>query len=145
LQWLQVAGMCAISCCTLVQHTSYLAYVVMCFTPERQGNAVHDPIVYAIPKSYANSNVLVCRFIASAYDKPQYRLHFRSDAPIELKCLFYVPRFHSEKFGMGRVEPGVNLYSRKVLIEAKPADLLPGWLRCVASPLMVAVTTLCGY
>jgi TNF receptor-associated protein 1 len=86
-----------------------------------------------------------CRFIASAYDKPQYRLHFRSDAPIELKCLFYVPRFHSEKFGMGRVEPGVNLYSRKVLIEAKPADLLPGWLRCVASPLMVAVTTLCGY
>lgn len=69
------------------------------------------------------------RFIATAYDKPMYRLHFRADAPIELKCLFYVPRFHSEKFGMGRIEPGVNLYSRKVLIESKPADLLPGWLR----------------
>ena len=71
------------------------------------------------------------RFIANAYDKPIYRLHFRADAPIELKCLFYVPRFHAEKFGAGRIEPGVNLYSRKVLIEAKPADLLPGWLRCV--------------
>jgi HSP90 family molecular chaperone len=30
---------------------------------------------------------------------------------------------------MGRVELGVNLYSRKVLIESKPPDLLPGWLR----------------
>jgi len=71
------------------------------------------------------------RFIANTYDKPIFRLHFRADAPIELKCLFYVPRFHSEKFGMGRTEMGVNLYSRKVLIESKPADLLPEWLRCV--------------
>lgn len=46
-----------------------------------------------------------------------------------MKCLFYVPRFHSEKFGMGRTEMGVNLYSRKVLIESKPKDLLPEWLR----------------
>lgn len=55
------------------------------------------------------------RFIANAYDKPKYRLHFRTDAPIDLKCLFYVPTFHGEKFGQGRTELGVNLYSRKVL------------------------------
>ena len=77
------------------------------------------------------------RFIANTYDKPIFRLHFRADAPIELKCLFYVPRFHSEKFGMGRTEMGVNLYSRKVLIESKPADLLPEWLRCVILPLLL--------
>jgi HSP90 family molecular chaperone len=29
------------------------------------------------------------------------------------------------------MEPGVNLYSRKVLIESKPKDLLPEWLRFV--------------
>ena len=69
------------------------------------------------------------RFISGSYDKPMFRLHFRADAPIELKCLFYVPRFHSEKFGMGRTELGVNLYCRKVLIESKPPDLLPDWLR----------------
>ncbi|KAJ1432449.1 Hsp90 protein-domain-containing protein [Ochromonadaceae sp. CCMP2298] len=71
------------------------------------------------------------RFVANAYDKPKYRLHFRTDAPIDLKCLFYIPSLHNEKFGMGRTDPGVNLYSRKVLIEAKPADLLPSWLRFV--------------
>jgi len=71
------------------------------------------------------------RFLANAYDKPRMRLHFRTDAPIDLKCLFYIPALHSEKFGMGRTEPGVNLYSRKVLIESKPQDLLPEWLRFV--------------
>lgn len=69
------------------------------------------------------------RFIANAYDKPKFRLHFRTDAPIDLKCLFYIPTFHSEKFGAARTELGVNLYSRKVLIESKPKDLLPDWLR----------------
>lgn len=54
------------------------------------------------------------KFIANAYDAPKYTLHFRTDAPIDLKCLLYVPSFHSEKFGLGRIEPGVNLYSRKV-------------------------------
>ena len=71
------------------------------------------------------------KFIANAYDEPRYTLHFRTDAPIDLKCLFFIPFFHSEKFGSGRMEPGVNLYSRKVVIETKPKDLLPDWLRFV--------------
>lgn len=71
------------------------------------------------------------KFISNAYDEPKFTLHFRADAPIDLKCLFFVPSFHSEKYGMGRMELGVNLYSRKVLIESKPKDLLPDWLRFV--------------
>ena len=69
------------------------------------------------------------KFISNAFDEPLFKLHFQTDAPIDLKALFFFPRFHSEKFGMGRIEPGVNLYSRKVLIESKPKDLLPEWLR----------------
>lgn len=42
------------------------------------------------------------------------QLHFRTDAPIELKSLFFFPSYHTEKFGMARMEPGVSLYSRKV-------------------------------
>jgi len=71
------------------------------------------------------------KFLTSGYDKPKYTLHFRTDAPLDLKCLFYIPSFHTEKFGFGRMEPGVNLYSRKVLIESKPSDLLPDWLRFI--------------
>ena len=69
------------------------------------------------------------KFISNAFDKPQFTLHFRADAPINLNVLLFVPTFHTEKFGQGRMELGVNLYSRKVLIETKPKDLLPDWLR----------------
>ena len=71
------------------------------------------------------------KYVAGSYDKPKFTLHFRADAPIDLKCLLYIPSFHTEKFGMGRMEPGVNLYSRKILIENKPKDLLPEWLRFI--------------
>lgn len=46
------------------------------------------------------------KYIANAFDSPQFTLHFKADAPIDLKCLLYVPSFHSEKFGRGRLEPG---------------------------------------
>lgn len=69
------------------------------------------------------------KFVANAYDDPMYTLHFRSDAPIEIKSLFYVGQTHQEKYGMGRMEPGVSLYSRKVLIEPNSKALLPDWMR----------------
>jgi HSP90 family molecular chaperone len=69
------------------------------------------------------------RFCTNAYDDPKYIAHFKTDAPLDLKCLFFVPTFHSEKFGASRMAPGVDIYSKKVLIESKPKDLLPDWLR----------------
>jgi TNF receptor-associated protein 1 len=42
-----------------------------------------------------------------------------------------VPGNHAEKFGMERMAPGVSLYSRKVLIQAKSSALLPEWLRFI--------------
>jgi len=71
------------------------------------------------------------KFIANAYDDPLFTLHFRADAPLDVKSLFFFPSFHTEKFGMGRMEPGCSLYSRKVLIEHKSPDILPDWLRFV--------------
>lgn len=70
-------------------------------------------------------------FIARAYDTPTYRLHYATDSPINIRGLFYFPSQHMEKYGMGRLEPGVSLYSRKVLIQGKAKGLLPDWLRFV--------------
>jgi len=69
------------------------------------------------------------KYIANAFDKPKYVLHFKADAPLDLKALLFFPTLHTEKYGMGRMEPGVNLYSRKIVIENRPQDLLPTWLR----------------
>ena len=69
------------------------------------------------------------KFQAHAFDEPRLRLHFSADAPIAINALLFVPKENTEKFGLARSEPAVALYCRKVLIDARPKDLLPEWLR----------------
>ncbi len=69
------------------------------------------------------------KFQAHAHDEPRLRLHFSADAPLAINALLFVPKDNTEKFGMSRLEASVSLYCRKVLIDAKPKDLLPEWLR----------------
>lgn len=69
------------------------------------------------------------KFIANAYDEPLYKMHFSSDAPININTLLFVPKNNFEKFGFGRMEAGVNLYCKKVLIQEQAKDILPEWLR----------------
>ena len=69
------------------------------------------------------------KFIANAHDEPLFRLHFSSDAPLNINTLLFVPKENFEQFGFGRTEPGVNLYCKKVLIQEKSPFVLPEWLR----------------
>jgi len=69
------------------------------------------------------------KFQAHAFDEPRLRLHFSADAPLTINALLFVPKENAEKLGFSRTEPSVSLYCRKVLIDAKPKDLLPEWLR----------------
>ncbi|XP_055933802.1 heat shock protein 75 kDa, mitochondrial-like [Argiope bruennichi] len=71
------------------------------------------------------------RYIANSYDLPRYTLHYKTDSPINLRCLLYVPEGKPGLFEMSReLEVGVALYSQRVLIRSK-ADILPKWLRFV--------------
>ena len=69
------------------------------------------------------------KFQAHDSEKPRLRLHFSADAPLSINALLFVPKENTEKFGFARLEPSVALYCRKVLIDARPKDLLPEWLR----------------
>jgi len=69
------------------------------------------------------------KFIGNAIDEPLYRLHFTADAPLSIKTLLYVPKENFETLGMGRMQPGVNLYCQKVLIDQHSENILPEWLR----------------
>ena len=68
-------------------------------------------------------------FIAHDHDAPLFRLHFSADAPLAIQSLLYVPARNFESMGMGRVDSEVNLYCRKILIQAKAKGLFPDWLR----------------
>lgn len=69
------------------------------------------------------------KFIGNAVDDPQYRLHFSADAPLAINALVYAPKENYEIMGMGRMQPGVNLYCQKVLIDQHSENILPEWLR----------------
>jgi TNF receptor-associated protein 1 len=69
------------------------------------------------------------KFQAHDTEKPRLRLHFSADAPLSINALLFVPKDNTEKLGLARLEPAVALYCRKVLIDARPKDLLPEWLR----------------
>ncbi|MEO0510209.1 MAG: molecular chaperone HtpG [Verrucomicrobiota bacterium] len=71
------------------------------------------------------------KFQANAFDEPRFWLHFSADAPLEINALLFAPNENMEGFGFGRMEPGVSLYCRKVLIDSDPKNLLPEWLRFV--------------
>ena len=69
------------------------------------------------------------KFQSHAHDEPRLRLHFSADAPLSINALLFVPKENTEKLGFSRLEASVSLYCRKVMIDAKPKDLLPEWLR----------------
>ncbi len=69
------------------------------------------------------------KFIGNASDEPMFKLHFSADAPLAINALVYVPKENFEVLGMGRVQPGVNLYCQKVLIDQNSENILPEWLR----------------
>jgi molecular chaperone HtpG len=68
-------------------------------------------------------------FVGHDHDKPLFRLHFTADAPLAIQALLFVPQHNFETLGMGRMESEVNLYCRKVLIQARANGLFPEWLR----------------
>ena len=68
-------------------------------------------------------------FIGHDHEQPLFRLHFSADAPLAIQSLLFVPPRNFETLGMGRIDSEVNLYCRKVLIQAKAKGLFPEWLR----------------
>lgn len=71
------------------------------------------------------------KYIANAFDEPLARLHFSADAPLAVKALLFIPTDNIERLGFGRMDPGVNLYCQRVLIEQHSKNILPEWLRFV--------------
>ena len=69
------------------------------------------------------------KFIGNATDEPNYRLHFSADAPLMINALLFVPKENFEVLGFGKMDPGVNLYCQRILIDQHSKNILPEWLR----------------
>jgi len=69
------------------------------------------------------------QYVAHDHEDPLLRLHFSADAPLSIQSVLFIPQHNLESLGLGRTEPGVSLYCRKVLIDAHSKELFPEWLR----------------
>ncbi len=71
------------------------------------------------------------KLIGHDFEAPMYRLHFSADAPLAIRALLFVPKKNFEMPGGPGGEIQVHLYSRKILIDSEPKELLPAWMRFV--------------
>lgn len=71
------------------------------------------------------------KYQSKAFDEPMDWMHFQADAPLDIHTLLYIPGSNPEMPGFGRIDPGVALHCRKVLIDPEPKKLLPEWLRFI--------------
>lgn len=80
----------------------------------------------------AEQHIEFYRFISNSYDKPRFTLHYKTDAPLSIRSILYVPEGKPGLFELSRdSDVGVALYSRKILIKSKADNILPKWLRFV--------------
>lgn len=63
-------------------------------------------------------------------NEPLAHIHLSSEAPLDLHAILFVPGTR-ERGPFGPREPGLRLYSRKILIQERTTDLLPEYLRFV--------------
>ncbi|XP_026326821.1 heat shock protein 75 kDa, mitochondrial [Hyposmocoma kahamanoa] len=99
---------------------------------EEQINQI-KPLWLMEPKEVTNEqHIEFYKFISNAYDKPRFTLHYKTDAPLSIRAVLYVPEGKPGLFEMSRdSDVGVSLYSRKILIKSKADNILPKWMRFV--------------
>jgi HSP90 family molecular chaperone len=71
------------------------------------------------------------KFFQNANEDPASYLHLSSDAPVQFNSIMYVPKTNTEIYGWIKSDPGIDLYSRKVLIQKACSDILPEYLRFI--------------
>ncbi|CAH0628971.1 unnamed protein product [Chrysodeixis includens] len=102
------------------------------FLNDTQVNSI-KPLWLMEPKEVTQEqHIEFYKFISQAYDKPRFTLHYKTDAPLSIRSILYVPEGKPGLFELSRdTDVGVALYSRKILIKSKAENILPKWLRFV--------------
>lgn len=92
---------------------------------------VSTEAIWAQPKSSlkADDYHAFFKFIEHTKEEPETFLHLSSDAPVQFNAVLFVPKTSLEALGFFKEEPGIDLYSRKVLIQKGSRDILPEYPR----------------
>lgn len=92
----------------------------------------NQPPIWAEPRStvteeqYANFYEYLTHFPGQ---KALWHLHLTADSPFQFHSILYCPDANLEKMGFGRMEQGLHLCAKRILVQNDNRDLLPDYLR----------------
>ncbi len=113
------------------KHSDYIAFPIFVGDDEKQTNK--QTSLWRTPKTDlgdAQYNDFY-RQLTLDFEEPMLRLHYVTDAPVQLYALLYVPGKRERGMFSLRKDDGLKLYSRNILIDEYNKDLLPEHLRFV--------------
>lgn len=61
-------------------------------------------------------------------EKPLWHLHLAADSPLQFQAILYCPATNFELLGFGRMEHGLHLCAKRILVQSDSEDLLPDYL-----------------
>lgn len=61
-------------------------------------------------------------------EKPLWHLHLSADSPLQFQSILYCPATNFELLGFGRMEHGLHLCAKRILVASDSKDLLPEYL-----------------
>ncbi len=62
-------------------------------------------------------------------ESPLWHLHLAADSPIQYRAILYCPPTNLERFGFTKLDHGLHLCARRVLVQSECRDLVPEYLR----------------
>lgn len=69
------------------------------------------------------------KFISHQSEDALTWMHFSADVPLQFHSLLFVPKTNMEYMGIESPDEGINLFVRRVLIDAHDKEILPKYLR----------------
>ena len=107
-------------------HSAFVPFPI--FVGEDRVNT--QPALWREPKTSVTREQYNAFYTHLTYDSkaPLDVLHIAVDAPVQFNALLYIPDSAQDVFGMERDYWGLDLYSRRVLIQHRNKELLPEYL-----------------
>jgi molecular chaperone HtpG len=116
------------------RHSDYIAYPIYVGDKAEQEEAVNKQVAIWRQESKEVTDEQYTEFyklLAFDWEAPAHHIHMRADVPLQFYALLYIPSNAEANPLMGRREPGLKLYARKVLIQENTTELLPDYLNFV--------------
>ncbi|MCL4115192.1 UNVERIFIED_CONTAM: hypothetical protein GTU68_041565 [Idotea baltica] len=122
--------------------TTRLKYIITkysTFVPQPiklDGEHINDqPPIWVEPKSQLTDeqyNDFYSYLTHMPDQKPRWHLHLSADSPFQFYSILYCPQSNFEKMGFGRMEQGMHVCAKRILVQNDNKEVLPEYLRFIS-------------